>query len=305
MHLAVLVELRQEYLRDDGLQSGRELGPHLLLLVRRERVDDTVDRLRRARRVQRAEDEVARLGRGDRGSDRLEVAHFADEDHVRVLSQRAADRLREARHVVPDLALGDERLRGRVVEFDRVLDGDDVHAALVVDDVQHRGERRRLAGAGRAGHEDEPARLEEKLLHRGRDADLLKREKSRGDLAENRAVALALLEHGHAEARAVGVRKREVSAAVLLDLLHLLVGGDLAHEVVRVLLRKRLLRKRAKLAVHAQLGRHVRADVEVRAPLVDRRLQQFAHVYVHKTPFSSSPFQLFKLSTPVSPRRPS
>ena len=51
----------------------------------------------------------------------------------------------------------------------------------------------------------------------------------------------------------------EVCAAVLLDLLHLLVGRYLAHEVVGVLLGQRLLRQRAQLAVHAQLGRHVRA----------------------------------------------
>ena len=53
-------------------------------------VDDAVDRAGRARRVQRAEHDVARFGRGDGRFDRFQVAHFADEDHVRVLPQRAA-----------------------------------------------------------------------------------------------------------------------------------------------------------------------------------------------------------------------
>ena len=67
---------------DDG-----ELHADLLLLVRREHVDDAVDRLRRVLGVQRGEDEVAGLGRGERGRDRLEVAHLTDEDDVGVLAQ--------------------------------------------------------------------------------------------------------------------------------------------------------------------------------------------------------------------------
>ena len=65
-----------------------ELDPHLLLLVRREDVDDSVDRLRRVLRVQGREDEVAGLGRRQRRRDRLEVAHLTDEDHVGVLAER-------------------------------------------------------------------------------------------------------------------------------------------------------------------------------------------------------------------------
>ena len=51
------------------------------------------------------------------------------------------------------------QLAVRVQDLDRVLDRDDVLAAAAVDVVDHRGEGRRLAGAGRAGDEDEPAVL--------------------------------------------------------------------------------------------------------------------------------------------------
>ena len=61
-------------------------------------------------RVQRGEDEVAGLGRGQRRRDRLEVAHFADEDHVGVLAQRGAcSAATEARGVGAELALVDRR----------------------------------------------------------------------------------------------------------------------------------------------------------------------------------------------------
>ena len=231
--------------------------------------------------MQGSEDQVARFSGSDGGRYCLEVAHFADENHVGVLAERAANRLCKARHVVADFALRDERLRGRVVEFDRVLDRDDVDAALVVDDVEHRGERRRLAGARRASDEDETARLEEKLLDGRRDADLLEREERRRNLTENRAVALSFLEHRHTETRSVGVRKGEVGAAVLLDLLHLLVGRDLPHEIVGVLLGQRLVGERAQLAVDAELRRHARADVKVGTTFVDGGLKKLVHMYVH------------------------
>ena len=61
--------------------------------MRREDGDDAVDRLGRVERVQRGQDEVSGLGRQQRGFNRLEVAHLADEDDVRILAQGAAQRL--------------------------------------------------------------------------------------------------------------------------------------------------------------------------------------------------------------------
>ena len=57
-------------------------------------VDDAVDRALALDGVQRAEHDVARFGRGDGRFDRFQVAHFADQDHVRVLPQGAAQSLR-------------------------------------------------------------------------------------------------------------------------------------------------------------------------------------------------------------------
>ena len=58
---------RQQLLGDDALQRDRELHADLLLLLGREDVDDAVDRLRRVLGVERREDEVAGLRRGQRG----------------------------------------------------------------------------------------------------------------------------------------------------------------------------------------------------------------------------------------------
>jgi hypothetical protein len=118
--------------RDDRLENRRELQADLLLLVRREDRDDSVDRLGGVHRVQSGEHEVARLGRGQRGLDRLVVAHLADEDDVGILAERAAERLGERLGVDLDLALVDDRFLVAVEKLDRVLDRDDVLGAVAL-----------------------------------------------------------------------------------------------------------------------------------------------------------------------------
>ena len=88
---ALAVGGRDQRLGDDALEADRELGADLALLGGREDVDDAVDGLRRVLGVERGEDEVAGLGRGQRRADRLHVAHLADEDHVGVLAQRGLE----------------------------------------------------------------------------------------------------------------------------------------------------------------------------------------------------------------------
>ena len=138
--------------------------------------------LGRALRVQRAEDEVAGLGGGQRGRDRLEVAHLAEEDHVGVLAQRGAQSAAaKLGRVGADLALVDDAALVAVEELDRILDRDDVVGAGAVDLVDQRRERRRLTGAGRPGDEDEAARQLGEAREAVRQAELLERLQLVGD----------------------------------------------------------------------------------------------------------------------------
>ena len=208
---------------------------HLLLLLGREDVDDAVDRRRRALRVQRAEDEVAGLRGGERGRDRLEVAHLADEDHVRVLAERGLQRFGEARRVGADLALVDDALLVAVHELDRILDREDVLGARAVDLVDDRGERRRLTGAGRAGDEDEPARiLGEAVQDRAGGSSSSSVLISCGIETEGRADRLALVVDVDAEAGEARHRVGEVELAVQLEVLLLLAREDPVEERARV-----------------------------------------------------------------------
>ena len=209
---------------------------------------------RRALRVQRREDEVAGLGRGERGRDRLEVAHLADEDHVRVLAERGAERLGEASVASDaDLALVDDAALVPVQELDRVLDREDVLGAGAVDLVDQRRERRRLARAGRAGHEHEAARLlgEARAETRGQ-PELLERLDLLRDEAERGADGAALEVDVDAEAREAGDAVREVELPLDLEVLLLLAREDPVDELLRVLGRQLVVFVEARhLAVHA------------------------------------------------------
>ena len=120
-----------------------------------EHVDDPVHRLDRVRGVERPEGQVARLGERQRRLDGLVVPELTYQDDVWVLPQNALERLREAVSVVSDLALRHHAPLVPVREFDRILDGDDVVTASLVDVVDHRGERRRLARARHTREEDQ------------------------------------------------------------------------------------------------------------------------------------------------------
>ena len=109
--------------------------------------------------MQGAEGQVAGFGDAQRRFDGLQVAHFADQHHVRVFAQGGAQGVGERLGVGMHLALVHQAILVRVDEFDRVLDGDDVLVAVAVDLVDHGRQRGGFAGSGRAGDQDQAARL--------------------------------------------------------------------------------------------------------------------------------------------------
>src|SRR3954452_22354880 len=222
-HATLAVSRWQQLLGGDTLKRDRQLHAHLVLLRRWEHVDDSVDGLGAVLRVQRGEHQVAGFSGRQRRRDRLEVAHLADQDDVRVLAQRCLQAKPEALSVGADLALVDDAALVRVQELDRVLDREDVLVALGVDQVDHRRERGRLTRAGRAGDEHEPARLLRELLEHRRHAEVLELGHARGDQAESGADRGALIEVVDAEAVATGNRVREVDLPVVLETLALLL----------------------------------------------------------------------------------
>ena len=226
---------RQQLLGDDPLQGDRELRPHLALLLGREDVDDPVDGLRGRLGVQGGEDEVAGLGRGQRGGDRLQVAHLADQDHVGVLAQGGAQAEGEVGRVGADLALVDDRAFVLVQELDRVLDRQDVVLVLAVDHVDHRRQGRRLARAGRAGDQDEAARFGAELAQHLRHPERVERGDVLRHQAEGGADRAALEEAVDAEAGDAGDRVGEVELFGVLEAFALVVVEDAVDDLAGLL----------------------------------------------------------------------
>src|SRR5471032_126213 len=98
---------------------------------------------------------MSRLRRCQRGSDGFVVAHFADDDYVRILPQNMDERAVERTHVGQHFLLHDDGALVLVDEFDGVFNRDDFTAAFAVNQVNEIVERRRFARAGRAGYQDE------------------------------------------------------------------------------------------------------------------------------------------------------
>ena len=69
---------------------------------------------------------MPRIGGAQRNAQRIHVTKLTDEHDIRILPQRLAQRLLEARRIRADFDLRDQRFLGRVKIFDRVFDGDDL-----------------------------------------------------------------------------------------------------------------------------------------------------------------------------------
>ncbi len=76
----------EQFLAHDRLEVVRQRLADGAVLVRREQVEDTVDRGRGAGGVDGAEHQVARFGRMDGGLERFDVAQLADQDDVGILT---------------------------------------------------------------------------------------------------------------------------------------------------------------------------------------------------------------------------
>ena len=128
--------------------------------------------------------EVARLGGRDREARRLQVAHFADHDDVRVLPQGVPEARGEIRAVGADFPLLDHAPLVLEQVLDRVLQRDDALAVPGVDQADHGGQRRAFARAGVARHEHQPARQVRQLLDDRRQVQIVDLEHLLGNHAE-------------------------------------------------------------------------------------------------------------------------
>jgi hypothetical protein len=236
------------------------------LLAGREDVDDAVDGFGSAWGVKRSENEVAGCCGSQRQFDGFKIAHFPDENNVRVFAQGTAQSGTERLRVQSDFAMIYQASLALVHEFDRVLDSDDVILSRLVRVVHDRRKSRGLPAARWTRDEDESFMKLCELLHDRRQAQLFGSEDSRGDLPEDGSNAVLLVE----EVRTEPGHARDLIAKVhvpgLFKDLYFVLGRDLIeHPFESIVLQRRVIDS-LHFAPDSHDGLRARSQMQVRGP---------------------------------------
>ena len=210
---------------------------------------------------------------GDRCGDGLEVSHLADQQHIRRLAQGRSEGIGEGGHVRADLALLDNTALVAVHILDRILDRDDVAGAGHDDVVQHRRQRRRFAGAGRPGHEDEALTQPGQAPDHHRHPKLIVVGNLVGNQSQRHGDRPPLLEGVDTKARLAFPVEGEIQVAALLEGRPTLGGEHLSGHLLDLLRTQRIGRDRHQGAVFAHVGRGACRQDQVGRRLLQQDLQ--------------------------------
>src|SRR5690606_36647665 len=174
----------------------------------------------------------------------------------------------------PQFPLNDLALLALVHELDRVFETDDVETPSRVQVIDHRCQRRRLARAGRASHENHALVVIAELLDDGWQAELVERRYLRWDRAKCCADARFLAEYVHTKASTVRRYIREIDILTAPEHVLVLPAHDLGDIAFELRLAQIAELDRQQIAMHAQHGRDADREVDVRAALIGAQLQE-------------------------------
>ncbi|MNC22562.1 hypothetical protein D3C75_705660 [compost metagenome] len=212
------------------------------------------------------------LREGQRMLHGLPVTDLTDEDDVRCLAQGVLQGRVEAAGVHPHLPLVDDALAVAMDELHRILDGDDVAAAVAVAMVDEGRERGGLARAGAADEEHQAALLHDGVeQHRGK-LQVLEAGDLCLDVARHQGDLVALLEDVDPKAAYLGQGDGEVHLQLLLELLLLLRVHELGGYPGHLARLERHLVQGAQGAVELGAGGRSCGEIEVGAILLGQDL---------------------------------
>ena len=206
---------RNQALRKNGAQILREVQKYLIVLVARKHVDDAIERFGAIIGMQRRDAQMSRAGERDRRLHGFTIANFADQYHIGRGAHGAAQRARKCLGVEAHFPLIDDGFLVGVQELDRVLNGQDMIGRGFVAVIDHCRERRGLAGAGGADHQNQAALQHHQLFEDLRHAEIFEPGHLRGDIAQHHGRVAALIEHVHAKAAEARLRKSRNRSPIL------------------------------------------------------------------------------------------
>ena len=161
--------------------------------------------------------------------------------------------------VLVQFALVNQRFFTRVHKLNRVFDSQNMCGLGFVDVVDHRCQRGRFAGAGRAGYQYQPARVVGDFLENTRRAQVFQRQHGTRNGTENGGGAAVGGECVDTETGDVGQLEREVDLQILLEQFALVVVHNRSNHVADFFGGHFGQVDAADVAVYANHGRHFRA----------------------------------------------
>ena len=205
--------LGHQPLRDHAAQRVGQPHAADLALLRQHRRDQLEHGARRVERRHGGEHQAVGFGGADGAVDRHRFAQLAEDDHVGILPARSPQAGGHVVGVGADLALGDRARKIAVQVLDRILERDDVPLLAAIDVVHHRRDRRRLAGATRAGHQHQPVRRLGELRHHVGQAEPLGRRHRERNHPQHHHERRALPQHVDPEPADAGHAPRAIEVA--------------------------------------------------------------------------------------------
>ncbi|MNT06846.1 hypothetical protein D3C72_1415290 [compost metagenome] len=181
-------------------------------------------------------------------------------------------------------ALVDQALLRGVHEFDRILDSEDVAVFVLVDVVDHRRQRGRLARTGRAGHQDQALRLLDHLAEQRRAGQVFQGQHFGRNGAEHRTGATVLVERIDTEARQRRDLEGEVDFEEFLVIAALLVRHDVVHQRMDLLVVQGWNVDPANVAVHADHRRQACGQMQVGRFVLYGKRQQLGDIHERLLP---------------------
>ena len=140
-YASLAVALGQQPLRHNGAYIERQIHQQLVLALFGEEVNDAVERLVGAVRMQGCHAQVAGLGECNGVVHGLTITNLADQNDIGRLTQGVAQRGVPRIGIHAHFALRDDAVLVFMHEFNRVFDGDDVPVSVLIAVANHRGQR--------------------------------------------------------------------------------------------------------------------------------------------------------------------
>src|SRR3954468_7775972 len=219
-------DFRNHALADDRLKGGRELFADLFAFVGFEEFEHAGHGLAGVGGVDGREDEVTGVGATHGGGEANGVAHFTDHDDVRILAQNVFEALIEGDGVEADFALFNGGFDVFKNELDRIFESNNVIGVVLVDVLDHGGQRGGFAGTGGAGDENDSTGSFGDFFENGEQAKFVELGNAGFNVAHGQAPFAALLEAICTKAADAWNEIGEVAFAIFVEALFEMFGND-------------------------------------------------------------------------------